>query len=76
MQLTCDIGLGFAVFIILRVSCDIFLCKHERTRLDYTACKLNTVERSDDLSNNCNESLNEQDNDYRTETGGRFVQSV
>ena len=36
---------------IFKVNRNILLCKKERTRLNYTACKLNKVERSDDLSN-------------------------
>ena len=43
---------GFRCMYNFRVSCDILLCKNESIRLDYTACKLNTVERSYDLSNN------------------------
>ena len=39
---TCDIGLDFAVDNF-KVNRDILLCKKERTRLDYTVFKLNTV---------------------------------
>ena len=43
--LTFNLGVAFLK------SVSILLCKKERTRLDYTVFKLNTVERSD-LSNN------------------------
>ena len=46
----CDIGLDFAVSIISR-SAVTYYCAKKENPLNYTACKLNAVEWSDDISN-------------------------